>query len=411
MKEVFLARLPILDCNQGLVAYELLFRTGDDISVEIEDNSAASANVIIDVYEKLGIKDVFGKCRSFIKVGADLLFDDSICLLPKENVVFEILRDVEINDKIIQRCVKLKQKGYQLALSNITELSNETKSLLPSIQIVKVDVSAINQARLVTLVKELKAWPVLLLAEKVESRGMEKFCVALKFQMLQGFYFTKPEIISGKRIEPSKIALLKLLLLVLKDSDVAEIANELKFQPGLSYNLLKVVNSAASSSRMVNSINRAIMILGRKQLQRWIQLLLYTVKKKDSGVTDALMLTAAVRGKLLELIAEADRPHDKNHQDRAFMVGTLSMLDTLLGIEMPKIIETLCIQKDMKDALLRRRGTLGKQLKLIEANENGELTEVLSILDDSGFLQMNEFTNMEFEALIWANNTMSKISN
>ena len=65
----------------------------------------------------------------------------------------------------------------------------------------------------------------------------------------------------------------------------------------------------------------------------------------------------------------------------------------------------------MKDALLRRRGTLGKQLKLIEANENGELTEVLSILDDSGFLQMNEFTNMEFEALIWANNTMSKISN
>ena len=411
MKEVFLARLPILDCNQGLVAYELLFRTGDDISVEIEDNSAASANVIIDVYEKLGIKDVFGKCRSFIKVGADLLFDDSICLLPKENVIFEILRDVEINDKIIQRCVKLKQKGYQLALSNITELSNETKSLLPSIQIVKVDVSAINQARLVTLVKELKAWPVLLLAEKVESRGMEKFCVALKFQMLQGFYFTKPEIISGKRIEPSKIALLKLLLLVLKDSDVAEIANELKFQPGLSYNLLKVVNSAASSSRMVNSINRAIMILGRKQLQRWIQLLLYTVKKKDSGVTDALMLTAAVRGKLLESIAEADRPHDKNHQDRAFMVGTLSMLDTLLGIEMPKIIETLCIQKDMKDALLRRRGTLGKQLKLIEANENGELTEVLSILDDSGFLQMNEFTNMEFEALIWANNTMSKISN
>ena len=200
-------------------------------------------------------------------------------------------------------------------------------------------------------------------------------------------------------------------VLVLKDSDVAEIANELKFQPGLSYNLLKVVNSAASSSRMVNSINRAIMILGRKQLQRWIQLLLYTVKKKDSGVTDALMLTAAVRGKLLESIAEADRPHDKNHQDRAFMVGTLSMLDTLLGIEMPKIIETLCIQKDMKDALLRRRGTLGKQLKLIEANENGELTEVLSILDDSGFLQMNEFTNMEFEALIWANNTMSKISN
>lgn len=103
----------------------------------------------------------------------------------------------------------------------------------------------------------------------------------MNFQMLQGFYFAKPEIISGKRIDPSKLALLKLLLLVVKDSDVSEIENELKYQPGLSYNLLRMVNSAAGGlPSTINSIKRAIMILGRKQLQRWVQILLYAAKQR-----------------------------------------------------------------------------------------------------------------------------------
>ncbi len=144
------------------------------------------------------------------------------------------------------------------------------------------------------------------------------------------------------------------------------------------------------------------MILGRKQLQRWVQILLYAAKQKDGSSSDALMQTAAVRGKLLEFIATADRTHDKNHQDRAFMVGVLSLLDTLLGVEMSKLVETLSIQKDMSEALLTRRGYLGRQLQLIEAHEKGEFEKVLAILTELGFLGINEFTTMELEASAWA---------
>ena len=235
--------------------------------------------------------------------------------------------------------------------------------------------------------------------------------LGLNFQMLQGFYFAKPEIISGKRIDPSKLALLKLLLLVVKDSDVTEIENELKYQPGLSYNLLRMVNSAASGlPRTINSIKRAIMILGRKQLQRWIQILLYAAKQKDGSASDALMQTATVRGKLLEFIAIADRPHDKNHQDRPFMVGTLSLLDTLLGIEMSELVSSLSIQKDMSEALLNRRGYLGRQLELIEAHEKGEFEKVSSMLAELGFLSLSEFTRMELEAAAWANRISEAIN-
>lgn len=402
--EVYLGRLPILDNKQNLVAYELLFRSDQSNEVSITDNSAASANVIIDTYGQLGIENVIGKRRGFIKVDAKLLLNDAICMLPKKHVVLEILRSVEINDEIIQRCTFLKQKGYQLALSNVTRLDASFDRIMPLINVVKINITALNQSDLLSLIRKVRRWPVLLLAEKVESPEVARNCIALNFQMLQGFYFAKPEIISGKRIDPSKLSLLKLLLLVVKDSEVSDIENELKYQPGLSYNLLRMVNSAASGlPSTINSIKRAIMIIGRKQLQRWVQILLYAAKQREGGSSDALMLTATVRGKLLESIAIADRPHDKNHQDRAFMVGVLSLLDTLLGIAMSELVGTLSIQKDMSEALLTRRGTLGYQLALIEAYEKGETEIVSSMLTELGFLSMEEFTRLELEAAAWAN--------
>lgn len=411
MKEVYLGRLPILDSKQNLVAYELLFRSDQYNTVAVTDNSAASANVIIDTYGQIGIENVIGKRRGFIKVDTELLMHDAICMLPKKHVVLEILRSVEINDEIIHRCTFLKQKGYQLALSNVVQLDNRYDRIMPLINVVKINITALNQNDLINLIKKLKRWPVLFLAEKVESQETARNCIALNFQMLQGFYFAKPEIISGKRIDPSKLALLKLLLLVVKDSDVSEIENELKYQPGLSYNLLRMVNSAASGlPSTINSIKRAIMILGRKQLQRWVQILLYAAKQKDGSASDALMQTATLRGKLLEFIAIADRPHDKNHQDRAFMVGTLSLLDTLLGIEMSELVSSLSIQKDMSEALLNRRGYLGRQLELIEAHEKGEFEKVSVMLAELGFLSISEFTKMELEAAAWANRISDAIN-
>ena len=178
------------------------------------------------------LSNLRGLASGFIKVDAQLLMNDAICMLPNKHVILEILKSVEINDEIIHRCSFLKQKGYQLALSNVVQVSKQTSHFMPLINVVKVNVNILSQNELISLVKELKRWPVLLLAEKVENQEVARRCIALNFHMLQGFYFTKPEIISGKRIDPSKLSLLKLLLLVVKDSEVTEIENELKYQPG-----------------------------------------------------------------------------------------------------------------------------------------------------------------------------------
>ncbi|MEK7778499.1 MAG: HDOD domain-containing protein [Pseudomonadota bacterium] len=410
MSDVYLGRLPILDTKQNVVAYELLFRADHHNKAIVANNSAASANVIIETYGQLGIDNVIGKRRGFIKVDAQLLMHDSILLLPKKHVVLEILRGVEITEAITQRCAFLKQKGYQLALSYTAQSSTHYDHILSLVNIVKINVNELTSAHLIAVMKQLRRFPILLLAEKVETQETAKHCISLNFQMLQGFFFTQPEVMSGKNIDPSKLSLLKLMLLVVKDGDISEIENELKYQPGLSYNLLRMVNSASNGlSAKINSIKRAILILGRKQLQRWVQILLYAAKQKDGSTSDALMLTAAIRGKLLESIATADRPHDKNHQDRAFMVGILSLLDTLFGMEMSQLVKTLNIQQDMREALVFRRGYLGQQLQLIETYEKGEYETVSALISQMIFINGEQFSAMELEATAWANRISDSI--
>lgn len=405
MEGFFLGRQPILDRNQNLVAFELLFRQEEtEESVSIKNDLSASANVIINAYCQLGIQNVLGKQRGFINANPELVMSDIINLLPSKHVVLEIKETATVTAEFMQRCNELKQKGYQFALDNIVEMNSKVEQLLPVVSVVKVDVLALEQNALTKLVTELNRWPVLLLALKVENREQEKLCMQLGFQMFQGYYFAKPEVLSVKRADPGKLSLLKLLTLVMGDSDIEELEQEFKHQPGLSYNLMRMVNSVASGlPQKINSIKHAILILGRKQLQRWIQLLLYTANQSNDSMSNALMQTAAARGKLMELIATVERPHDKNYQERAFMVGILSLLDVLLGIDMQQIIDKLDIPDDMSQALLIREGRLGQELKLVEVNEKGEIAAIQSMLIELGFLRLSELADIEVQAVAWAN--------
>ncbi len=410
-----LGRQPILDRNHNLVACELLFRQEEtEETANVTSDLSASANVIVNAYGKFGIHNVLGHQRGFINAGPDLIMSDIISLLPSKHIVLEVKESASITPEFLQRCKELKQKGYQFALDNIIAINSKVELLLPLVSVVKVDVLALNQDALTKLVGELKRWPVLLLALKVENREQETYCRLLGFQMFQGYYFAKPEVMSVKRADPGKVSLLKLLALVMRnndgasendsDSSIGEIENEFKRQPGLSYNLLRMVNSGTDGlPQKINSIKHAIKLMGCKQLQSWIQLLLYTSNQSEDSASTALTQTAVARGKLMELIATIERPHDKNHQERAYMVGILSLLDEFLGIGMQQIVDKLGVSDDISQALMSRHGRLGQALKLIEAKEKGEITSIHSILSELDFLSLNELSNIETQAIGWAN--------
>ncbi|WP_292980993.1 EAL and HDOD domain-containing protein [Nitrosomonas sp.] len=223
MKNIFLGKQPILDQNQNLVAYELLFRTSTGNEARISDGFHASANVVVNAYGYLGIQQVLGNLRGFINVNHELLLDDAILLLPSKYVVLELLETISATPEVVQRCTELKQMGYQLALDDVTRIDDRIGPLLPIVNVVKVDVLAMTDNKISELIQGLKAWPVIPLAEKVDSPERARLCMDLGFEMFQGYFFAKPIIISGNKIESGKLSLLRLLSLVMRDAEIDEI--------------------------------------------------------------------------------------------------------------------------------------------------------------------------------------------
>ncbi len=404
MQEIFLGRQPILDRSENLVAYELLFRSGFTADAGVADDASASASVIVNAYAELGLENVLGKQRGFINVNAELLMSDMIRLLPKKQVMLELLETIEITDEVVRRCGELRRMGYQLALDDVVEITDPIKQLLPLVNVVKIDLLQTSAQALPQLISSLKSRPLLLLAEKVENMEQARHCMTLGFDLFQGYHFARPQIMSGKRADPSQLGLLRLLGLIMNDAENVDIEQELKHYPTLTFNLVRMVNSVACGlPHKIGSLKQVIVVLGRKQLQRWVQLLLYTTGKADSQQMSALMQTAATRGKLMELIATLGQPHDKQYHERAFMTGILSLLDTLLGIALPEIINQLTLADEVKRALLSREGNLGRLLALLEEKEKNDIEAVSVILAETGFLRIGELISAELDAVRWAN--------
>lgn len=401
LQDIFLGRQPILDRDQRIVAYELLFRSDLSPNANVQDDLLASARVITQVFSELGLAGVLGDKKGFINVSADLLLSDMVELLPRDKVVIELLETIQVNDRIISRCRELKAMGFSLALDDFGGEA-QFEPLFEIIDVVKVDLPQVmGQAALEKSVKYLKRWPLQLLAEKVEHIEQAIQCKELGFDLFQGYYYARPVVLSGKRTDTSKLALMKLLGLALGDAGNNEIEQVFKHDPSLSYNLLRLVNSVAMGMRHeISSLGQAIIVLGRQQLQRWLQLLLFVNQGGD--MQSPLLELAATRGKLMELLAAAQSGRDGDYQDRAFMVGIMSLLDTLLGMPLAEVVKQVSLASDVENALLNHDGKLGKLLLLVEKMEQNDFDAALGILAETQ-LSQGDLTLAQLEAMRWAN--------
>jgi EAL and modified HD-GYP domain-containing signal transduction protein len=172
------------------------------------------------------------------------------------------------------------------------------------------------------------------------------------------------------RSGPQHTLLLKILAQITRDAETRDIEATLKHDPQLSVQLLRLVNSVAfSPTTRINSFAHAITLLGRRQLQRWLQLLLYA-SQASSSQTNPLMATAALRASLMEGLCKATGG-DRTTQDEAFMVGMFSLLETLFGQPLATIIAPLRLAEEVSGALLHHTGRLGNLLTLAEEAEQG----------------------------------------
>jgi c-di-GMP-related signal transduction protein len=401
ISEFFIGRQSILDREQNLAGFELLFRSSQKNSAQFQDNVAATCSVINHAFNELGFQTVLGKYRGFINVSDQMLMDDMLELLPKDQVVIELLETIEIDDVVVERCKYLKSKGYLLALDDVVRYSNNLDPLRDAIDFIKIDLRASGMDKLGDTLAQLKKWPAKLLAEKVDNPEEAKQCLDAGFHLFQGYYFAKPLVITGKRMSHSELALMQLLGLVMSDAETEAIEKVFKQNPGLSFNLLRLTNSAAAGSRAkITSLSNAIMVLGRRQLQRWLQLLVYTNDSKTS-FPDPLLQLAATRGKSMELLVMQIPGCTKALEDQAFMVGIMSLMNTLLGMPIAEIISPLNPPAEIRDALLSKQGPLGKLLAMIEMLESYNMEAANEMMNHLAPLDIDQVNHAQLEALAW----------
>jgi EAL and modified HD-GYP domain-containing signal transduction protein len=246
-----------------------------------------------------------------------------------------------------------------------------------------------------------------LVAEKVESREQYQTCLDLGFDYFQGYYFARPSLISGRKLSPSQLAILDLMTLISSDADNIEIERAVKRDVTLALNLLRLVNTpAVGAVRRIDSLSQAVTILGRRQLQRWLQIMLYAEPGQRGQSASPLLSLATTRGRLVELLAKRIQPGQRGIADVAFTVGIMSLMDVLFGIPMEEILEQIPVNEEVAAALLTRQGFYGTLLRLAETieqlgDEDDEKDDVTPALHDLQ-VSANELADIEMTAFAWS---------
>jgi len=377
-----------------------LYRSDERNSAHFDDQNRAASETIINAFLEMGIDSVVGARRAWVNVTRDVLLGDLMQALPRKRVVIELLENVGCDGAVIDRVRQLREAGYLIALDDFV-YRPEAEPLVELAHAVKLDVLPCQNAdEIEALVAPLRDRSVKLLAEKVETAEELDVCRKLGFELFQGFYLQRPNIVSQRRVPASRLGILRVLS-KLQDpgADFRELENCIRTDVGLSYKLLRYINSAwFGLSVKVNSIRQALVLVGLTRVRTWVSMLAL------SGVEDKpreLMINAITRAKMCESIAERK---GRARTDAYFAVGLFSLLDALMDQPMKELLDQLPLAADVNGALLERRGPLGAVLDAVVAYEHGRWDDVPNIDLDAAVLR-----ELYLEALGFAETTVSDL--
>lgn len=371
----YLARQPILDSNRGIFAYELLFRDSPEGRVAVIENGVReTAQVLENVLNNIGLSRLVGNHKAFINCSREMLLDNIFGPLDSERFVLEILETVPAEASVISVVKNYFGCGFEFALDDVVfkpECLARIEPFFPYVKYVKLDLVENSPEALAAAVPYFKKRGMFLLAEKVETEEDFEARLSEGYDLFQGYFFAKPEVVRGKRMDGSLSSILRLIQFLRGDVTIAEIETAFLKQPALAKSLIQYANSQKSFRRHpVETVQDAIAWLGVPHLQDWLMLLLYAQPEMGRCAQgSALFQNVSQRAKFLEALAEVIDPGG-SLPGQAFIMGIISRMDALVKAPMPTILEDLEIDREISNALLHGSGKLGTLLALAEAVEN-----------------------------------------
>ncbi len=368
--EVFVARQPIFTSHKKIYGYELLFRRSLENSFPNIDGSAATSNLMSNIFFPFEFKELLGDKPGFINFTKKLLLQKTPLLLPKENFVIEVLEDVEPEEKIVSALSLFRDKGFTIALDDFV-YHKKYHPMIALSHIIKFDLKATPLTTLFQIVENIRSkYKITLLAEKVETYDEFDLAKEKGFELFQGYFFSKPEVLSTKGISANHVGKLKLINEVAQeDLDIQRVEQLIKNDASISFKLLKFINSAYFNRRNpIDTIKDAVVYLGTGELRKFINFIVLSDLSQNKP--NELLRLSAIRASMCEKCGTALKTKYSN--DELFTLGLFSSIDAILDCRMAEVLRHIAFSEKMKQALLKKDSEFNTLLKAVVSFEKGD---------------------------------------
>jgi EAL and modified HD-GYP domain-containing signal transduction protein len=347
--EAFVARQAIFDCQRKVYGYELLFRS-DAVTNAFDgtESAAATMQVLSDTRMSIGADQLFGGKKAFVNFDHRLLLAGMHLTLPRETIVIEILETVVPTDDLLALCESIHQQGYTLALDDFVD-GVALASLAHVADVIKVDMRASSRGDQEQTLRTYKPRGVLMLAEKVETHTEFRWALRAGYDLFQGYFFARPEVLHTRRIPAGTSACLELLReLQRADLDFDRLERLIRNDVSLTYRLMRYANSATFPRHGKNlSISTALQTIGEDGIRTWVTLA--TLPTLATNKPSELLKLSLVRARFCELL---DRLAHIGPPNAAFFMGMFSLLDALLDRPLEEALRGIDLGSEITDALL-----------------------------------------------------------
>ncbi|MGP7815926.1 EAL and HDOD domain-containing protein [Niallia sp. 01092] len=401
--EVFVARQPLFNRMEEVYGYEILYRNNEINHFPNIDGEQATADVIINSFLNIGIEKLSHGKPCFINFTQHLLELKLPTYFQPKDFVIEILETVVPSEKIVRICQELKSLGYKIALDDYVfdKHNSYAYELLLLADIVKIDFMNTSEETRTELEMLVKSLNIIKLAEKLETREAYEKAKSLGYELFQGYFFSKPYIISTQDVPTCSQTYINIMQFIsAKNPKIDVISDLIEQDVSLSYKLLKLINTIGYGLKhKVTNIRQAIVLLGLKELKKWLYVLAVREKDSQNGISQEIMNLSLVRARMCELVAKL-LPTSTN-QSGYFLTGMFSLMDSILNLPMKTILKQVPLDETISDALVGKKNIQRDVLDLVLAVEKAEWTTVSNSCKEL-MIEEKELLHTYTESVNWS---------
>lgn len=357
MSDFCVVRQPLFTAAGDLLGYEIRFR-----------DTPEGAHAFAQSFLTGEFDNVRADRPAFVPCSRGQFLEQIIQLADPHTTIPVIPPDMGDDPAVVDAIHRFCASGGQIALDELSETPAASDALLPYAHWVRIDVRNDDSASLARIAARVRVRPdVLLIADHIYDSTQLARAKALGFDAFEGSHFSRPEPVKSGELPSSTVSALRLLGQA-RDPNVLDrtLEDSISADPVLTFQLLRIVNSASVGARGVTSIGHALRLIGRSALLKWLALAIAASRRSTNDIDALLVQQAVERARLCEQLAGSGRD-----AGTLFLVGLFSLLDAVFRVPIEDLLSRVALAEEARDALTERTGPYASALEFAESYELG----------------------------------------